>query len=169
MLILFCMRGCGCIVRPAFPAPSEFFKGRSSYQNSRETRGEIAKLWHNTPSLHAPCAWRGGVGGGGSIRRKHGFSVCGTAPHPRPLPAASREEGSRRSRCHCNGGMRLLEICERSTSPRLRGEVGDGAQRSLRVRGTLRETGRAESSPHPLAQARKCAAGLATSPASGAR
>src|SRR5258708_40283222 len=22
MLVLFCMRGCGCIVRPAFPAPS---------------------------------------------------------------------------------------------------------------------------------------------------
>src|SRR5258708_16435736 len=25
MLVLFCMRGCGCIERPAFPAPSDFF------------------------------------------------------------------------------------------------------------------------------------------------
>jgi hypothetical protein len=31
------------------------------------------------------------------------------------------------------------------TSPRLRGEVGDGAQRRLRVRGTLRESCYAES------------------------
>jgi hypothetical protein len=30
------------------------------------------------------------------------------------------------------------------TSPRLRGEVGDGAQRRLRVRGTLRESSYAE-------------------------
>ncbi|SHK05245.1 hypothetical protein SAMN05444159_2286 [Bradyrhizobium lablabi] len=30
------------------------------------------------------------------------------------------------------------------TSPRLRGEVGDGAQRRLRVRGTLRESSLAE-------------------------
>ncbi len=35
------------------------------------------------------------------------------------------------------------------TSPRLRGEVGDGAQRRLRVRGTLREFCSAESPPHP--------------------
>jgi hypothetical protein len=31
------------------------------------------------------------------------------------------------------------------TSPRLRGEVGDGAPRRLRVRGTLRESSFAES------------------------
>jgi hypothetical protein len=36
MLILFCMRGCGRIVRPAFPAPSDSFEGRTSRQNSRE-------------------------------------------------------------------------------------------------------------------------------------
>src|SRR6202023_2967990 len=33
MLILFCMRGCGCIARPAFPAPSDFEGVRFS-QNS---------------------------------------------------------------------------------------------------------------------------------------
>jgi hypothetical protein len=42
--VFYCMRGCGRIVRPAFPAPSDFFRGRSSKQNSRKTRGEIAKL-----------------------------------------------------------------------------------------------------------------------------
>src|SRR5258705_6120466 len=44
MLILFCMRGCGCIGHPAFPAPSEFQKAGRSWQTSRETCGEIAKL-----------------------------------------------------------------------------------------------------------------------------
>src|SRR5258706_9794058 len=44
MLILFCMRGCGCIERPAFPAPSEFQKAGRSWQTSRGSRGEIAKL-----------------------------------------------------------------------------------------------------------------------------
>src|SRR6202158_4810149 len=33
---------------------------------------------------------------------------------------------------------------------RLRGEVGDGAQRSLRVRGTIRESEPVEGPPHPL-------------------
>jgi hypothetical protein len=43
MLILFCMRGCGRIARPAFPAPSDEEGGRLE-QNSRGLRGEIAKL-----------------------------------------------------------------------------------------------------------------------------
>jgi hypothetical protein len=37
-------RGCGRIGRPAFPAPSNFKRAGRSWQNSRETRGEIAKL-----------------------------------------------------------------------------------------------------------------------------
>jgi hypothetical protein len=37
-------RGCGRIERPAFPAPSDF-KGGTSRQDSREVRGETAKLW----------------------------------------------------------------------------------------------------------------------------
>jgi hypothetical protein len=43
MLILFCMRGCGRIARPAFPAPSDEEGGRLE-QNSRGLRGEIAQL-----------------------------------------------------------------------------------------------------------------------------
>jgi hypothetical protein len=35
------------------------------------------------------------------------------------------------------------------TSPRLRGEVGFYAERKIRVRGTLRETGDADRAPHP--------------------
>jgi hypothetical protein len=42
MLILFCMRGCGRIARPAFPAPSDFHRAGRFLQNSRDMRGEIA-------------------------------------------------------------------------------------------------------------------------------
>ena len=48
VLILFCMRGCGCFGRPAFPAPSDIRRERHSRQNSRELRGEIAKLCLHT-------------------------------------------------------------------------------------------------------------------------
>jgi hypothetical protein len=41
---LFCTRGCGCIERPAFPAPSEF-QMRFTLANSRGARGEIAEVW----------------------------------------------------------------------------------------------------------------------------
>jgi hypothetical protein len=37
-------RGCGRFGRPAFPAPSDLL-GRTLTQNSREMRGEIAKLY----------------------------------------------------------------------------------------------------------------------------
>src|SRR5712672_1957702 len=37
MLVLFCMRGCGCIERPAFPAPSVFL-GETVLQNSGDQR-----------------------------------------------------------------------------------------------------------------------------------
>src|ERR1700687_2136095 len=41
--VLFRTRGCGRIVRPAFPAPSDLQLGRTSKQNSRARRGETAK------------------------------------------------------------------------------------------------------------------------------
>jgi hypothetical protein len=41
---LFCMRGCGCIERPAFPTPSEF-QMASHDANSRGSRGKIAEVW----------------------------------------------------------------------------------------------------------------------------
>src|SRR5207247_6108538 len=37
VLFLFCMRGCGCIGRPAFPAPSVFF-GRTVFAKPRAHR-----------------------------------------------------------------------------------------------------------------------------------
>ena len=40
------------------------------------------------PSPHSCNEWRGGVRGGGR------FLFPSTTPHPRPLPAASRGEGS---------------------------------------------------------------------------
>src|SRR5204863_6053650 len=77
----------------------------------------------------------------------------------------------------CFGGQLLAQlgrihaarsrVCVRRrgwfTSPRLRGEVGDGAKQSLRVRGTIRESEPVESPPHPLA---RCSRPL---PSSGAR
>jgi hypothetical protein len=38
------MRGCGCIERPAFPAPSDLQKAERFWQTSRGSRGEIAEL-----------------------------------------------------------------------------------------------------------------------------
>ena len=62
----------------------------------RRRRVVVARSRLRLPSLHACSAWRGGVGGGGSIGRL-GASMrartrCAT-PHPRPLPTASRGEG----------------------------------------------------------------------------
>src|SRR5207245_5063601 len=41
-----CMRGCGCIVRPAFPAPSDLSKGRRPGK-TRAVRA--ARLWGCVP------------------------------------------------------------------------------------------------------------------------
>src|SRR5258705_2891883 len=41
--LFFYTRGCGSIVRPAFPAPSDFSGDGKFRQTSRERRGEIAK------------------------------------------------------------------------------------------------------------------------------
>ncbi len=38
MLILFCMRGCGCIERPAFPAPSDLGAAKRFLHNSGKSR-----------------------------------------------------------------------------------------------------------------------------------
>ncbi len=45
---LFCMRGCGCIARPAFPAPSDFRERDADSKPRAKTCGEIAK-----PCLYA--------------------------------------------------------------------------------------------------------------------
>ncbi len=46
MLVLFCIRGCGRIERPAFPAPSDSL-GRTSCKNSGKSRRGIADLCFN--------------------------------------------------------------------------------------------------------------------------
>src|SRR5579863_5948429 len=43
MLTLFCMRGCGRIARPAFPAPSEF-RGGMLCTTRADSRREIAEV-----------------------------------------------------------------------------------------------------------------------------
>ena len=44
MLVLFCMRGCGCIARPVFPAPSDCRERDADSKPRAKTCGEIAKL-----------------------------------------------------------------------------------------------------------------------------
>jgi hypothetical protein len=41
----FCTQGCGRIARPAFPAPSDFSGPDVDGKTSRNSCGEIAKLW----------------------------------------------------------------------------------------------------------------------------
>src|SRR5258705_11495265 len=56
MLILFCMRGCGCIERPAFPAPSIFGEANEFLQTSGESRREIAESYVKSVILRCePC------------------------------------------------------------------------------------------------------------------
>src|SRR3954447_22735790 len=59
MLFYFCMRGCGRIARPAFPAPSDVSDAQIYRQNSRAC-GEIAEvcLAFVVPAkagTHTPC------------------------------------------------------------------------------------------------------------------
>ena len=42
---LFCMRGCGRIERPAFPAPSDVSDGLARSETRAEMRGEMAAVW----------------------------------------------------------------------------------------------------------------------------
>ena len=85
----------------AFAAPMDCF---ASLAMTAVGCGEIAKpCVVNSPPSTRPCAWRGGVGGGGRLSKlaargtgmNSSFNVCRATPHPRPLPTASREEGSR--------------------------------------------------------------------------
>ena len=109
--VSLCTRDRGCSAHPAFPAPSRCFRGREFYSKarakcaarSRRCDLEIAKpCTLISPPTTRPCAWRGPrraklaleVGGGGSISLLLWQRVCRGTPHPRPLPAASRGEGS---------------------------------------------------------------------------
>jgi len=85
----------------------------------------------------------------------------------RETAGAARTRSSLRLRpLFSEGGTLLAKLARKTrrdreavfTSSRLRGEVGDEAQRSLRVKGPFRESGLGEAPPHPLAKM------LATSP-----
>src|SRR5580692_9432649 len=89
-----CMRGCGRIAPPAFPAPSDFrakkvFRG----QTSRELRGEIAeaRLLFSPPPTRSCVAGRGR--GWGVLQRTHQEFDSRRRPHPRPLPATQERVG----------------------------------------------------------------------------
>jgi len=55
MLVYFfiCTRGCGCIARPAFPAPSDFSGAGRFCKTSDASRREIAESYPHLPSLRA--------------------------------------------------------------------------------------------------------------------
>src|SRR5258705_13232239 len=74
--VLFRTRGCGCIERPAFPAPS-VFSGRMILQNSGTLRREIAESYLDLTSLR------------GAKRRSNPFFLCG----PMDCFACARNDG----------------------------------------------------------------------------
>src|ERR1700676_4083362 len=82
-----CTRGYRAHRAPGIPCALFFRGSRTKEQTSRKTCGEIAKLCTViSPPSTRPCAWRGGVGGGGSISRNRCFSGCRTPPPPPPPP-----------------------------------------------------------------------------------
>ncbi len=48
-----CMRGCGCIGYPAFPAPS-LFEGRCMYHSGTSCRGKVMHARIVAPRVHGP-------------------------------------------------------------------------------------------------------------------
>jgi hypothetical protein len=77
---------------------AEFIIGPAKRRDPLAPRNDDKDEVMSSPPSTRSCAWRGGVGGGGSIRLLLWQRVCGAAPHPRPLPAASRGEGERMKR-----------------------------------------------------------------------
>src|SRR5947199_10472277 len=91
---------------------------------------------HRAPGI--PCALSFGPNDSCTTRahRAAGSSRC-------VLPSSRGAEATKRSSFLLRGSMDCfapLVMTEMRTSPRLRGEVGDGAKQSLRVRGTIRES-----------------------------
>jgi hypothetical protein len=117
-------RGCGRTRRPAFPAPSEARAERAE-PNSGGSRCENAKcclkiefVFFSPPSARV-SAWRGGVGGGGSIGQFADSRIRCATPHPLSLPAASRGEGKFNGGPRRNGLLRFARNdethCDNST------------------------------------------------------
>jgi hypothetical protein len=79
MFILFCMRGCGCIERPAFPAPSAI-GGRRPLHNSGAVRREIARAYLSALRRASPRPGRTSGGTGTRV----------TSPPPHPTRSGSR-------------------------------------------------------------------------------
>jgi hypothetical protein len=69
--LFFYTRGCGRIERPAFPAPSDLQKAERSWQTSRGSRGEIAKLCVMRTSAPSPHMSSPGLTGRPSIPETH--------------------------------------------------------------------------------------------------
>src|SRR5204862_7879373 len=77
---------------------------------------------------------------------------CGCIVRP-AFPTPSSFSGVTVGKARAFSRREIGEVCWlRSTSPRLRGEVRDGAQRRIGVRGTIRKFEPVENPPHPLAR-----------------
>ncbi len=84
VFVFYHTRGCGCIERPAFPAPSDLQKAGRSWQTSGGSRREIAKLClrMNAPHTQSSSPAKAGdpVFRGASDRaeklRRTGYPAC---------------------------------------------------------------------------------------------
>src|SRR5580700_9903824 len=76
-------------------SPRPLISRRESFghNSGASRRGNAKSCTVISPPSTRSCAWRGGVGGGGSISLLLWQRVCGGTPHPRPLPTASRGGG----------------------------------------------------------------------------
>jgi len=136
---LFCMRGCGRIERPAFPAPSDLSEALYTMQNSRGSRGEIAEVWAvlkfevelalflipptfvGSRRAKLALGWHivsgaNDVTGGGWCRRRDILRIICAAPHPAlraTLPTkvgGIRRSELRSSRPHKSGGKKRAAV-----------------------------------------------------------
>jgi hypothetical protein len=95
--VFYRIRGCGRIARPAFPAPSDWRVRKFLANLGRIRPRDREVVRSNLPSLHALLRVVGRGRGWGVYQLAPPAANLPRYPHPRPLPAASRVEGSRRS------------------------------------------------------------------------
>src|SRR5258705_6687960 len=152
MLILFCMRGCGCIERPAFPAPSEFQKAGRSWQTSRETRGEIARPCLNAAgclkiesvAMHGARTRR--EPGVAAIVRDASRSLSSGAHSRDPLATLLRMRTP--AECESGGGTVMFTLMVRSASLRVSNHE---AEHAASLRDSSRSLSSGAHSRDPLA------------------
>src|SRR5580698_5864665 len=80
--VLFCMRGCGCLEHPAFPAPSFTWVREKSCKTSGAWRGEIAEVCRFFSPPPTRNAWWEGAEEASLFKIKCGDALPGPPPAP---------------------------------------------------------------------------------------